>query len=398
VDFDSLEAGFDTYSDDVREHWYDAVAFMREKCPVTRSDAHGGVWFISRYEDVHRVLRESKTFSSSRGALLPPGPNGQLPVELDGQRHKDFRKLMNPFLSAAAVQLHEPAIRRVLRTAIDGIASTPSCDFMEAFTRRFPGVIIFTEFLGIDDPAELEECLGYTGGVAYELNSDDGHGKSNGLEDWSYRFIDRRRRAEPRDDILDAFLGAQVDGEILSDEEVMQVLKLFILGGLDTTSDATANALLHLANDPSLQNRLRNDLSLLPAAVEEFLRFDAIVTANSRCVMDDVEIGGTTIQKGSTVAVIHAAANRDPRAFDSPEHIDIDRKRKLNFTFGAGPHLCVGIHLAKLEMRIALEEVLTRLPEFHLDPASIPRYKQGMARGLEQLQVVFGSPNNAGEE
>jgi cytochrome P450 len=198
------------------------------------------------------------------------------------------------------------------------------------------------------------------------------------------------RRAQPEDDLLSGFIAAEIDGERLTTEDILDISYLFLLAGLDTVTASLGCAVSYLASHPDHQQALRDDPARIPAAVEELLRWETPVPGVPRLTTRDVDIAGTTIPAGQTVTCLLASANTDGAEFPEPESVDFDRPANRHLAFGGGVHRCLGSHLARLEMRVALEELHRRIPAYAIAPGETPVYSMGI-RGTEYLPLVWST-------
>ncbi|MET0362036.1 MAG: cytochrome P450, partial [Sphingobium sp.] len=283
-----------------------------------------------------------------------------IPNELDGAEHRAARMLMNPWFSPKAVNQLKDKIRERAVGLIDRMLDKDSCEFMEAFGRPFP-ITIFLELMGF--PVEqLDTFLKWEFDLLHTTNHEDRARASAQIIDFLWgEFCDRR--VNPRDDLTTKIATAELGGEPLNEDQAKGMLYSLFAGGLDTVASSLSFYFHYLARHPELQARLRADLSLVPYAIEEFLRRFSPVNAR-RMAAQDVELGGVTIRKGEWVFMGYALASLDPTEFPDPMTVDIDRRQIRHAAFASGPHFCIGAHLAKMEIKTALEEWLTRVPPF----------------------------------
>jgi cytochrome P450 len=349
------------------------------------------IWFLLRYEDVHTAFQRPDLFSS-RSVLVYEEKEGQwIPEELDPPEHTKYRQLMNPLFSPGRVQAMEPWIRSFCVSLIEGFAPEGKVDLVDAFARQFP-TRIFMELFGLP-VEEADKFLTWVDGMMHTLPEDD--------PDFSIRLghtatvmsymtdLINERRANRRADIITYLVGCSVDGRPLNDEELLQMCFLMYMAGLDTVAGMLGFTFWHLAKNPDHQRILREDPAAIPDAVEEFLRYYAIVNTG-RVVTQDVEFGGCPMKAGDRVVLPTAPANRDPREVGDASSFVIDRKPNRHIAFGAGPHRCLGSHLARLELRIALEEFHRLIPEYRLeDGASVDQYVGGVSV-VKNLPLVWG--------
>ncbi|MFZ0668306.1 MAG: cytochrome P450 [Acidimicrobiales bacterium] len=353
----------------------------RSECPVAHSDAYGGFYFVTKYEDIRQVLIDTETYTSSDSVTIPKFPMKLIPLNIDPPEQRQYRRIVNPGLSPQRLVEHEPWIREIARGLIDEIAAKETFDFAEEYARPFPRTVIY-RLLGMDSP-ELAEVAQWT-----QMIVDNAHDAPEVMEAneklgaFLANFVAERRAMEPKDDLTSMLIDGSLSDRPLNDEELLQYISLLIFGGLHTTTSALAGMMVWLAQHPDEREQIRNDRSLIPTAVDEFLRYVTPTVYIARTITQETELGGCPLGPGDRVLLGLGAANRDPAKFDRPDEVVLDRSPNQHFVFSAGPHRCVGSHLAKLEVRITLEEVLDRFQEFTVDDPSRLFYTGGEVRGL----------------
>ena len=364
-------------------------AQLRAKCPVAWSDRFGGFFALTRYEDVTKAALDVATFSSAK-ATIPDaaGPDRppRAPVEVDPPVHGDFRDLLNRFFTPDRIRRLEPVIRRTARDLLGRCIALGETDAVASFTFFMP-IQVQCIFLGIS-PEDGETIKNIVNRIIHAGAAGDAiaHKQAN---DEIYAYIDKvidARRKTPYDpnDVISALLNEPVGGRALTHEDVAGVIRLFLQAGHGTTTNSLGSIIRYLASTPSDQKRLREEPKLIPQAIEELLRVWTPVRGVGRRTTHDVEIAGRHIPKGSKVALMVAAANRDSAAFEHADTVDFDRKPNRHIAFGYGIHRCVGASLARAQLRMAVEELLSMTdsfvvmgePEFstwtHLGPAKLP--------------------------
>lgn len=356
---------------------YDA---MRERCPVAHSEFLG--WSVFRHADVNRIVRDHETFSSvSRHLAIPNG--------MDPPEHARFRDALAPHFSPAAMATLEARCREIGADLIGRMAGSGEADVVSAFAEPF-ALRTLCAFLGWPD--ELWECLGgWTHGnqqAAFSRDPAAGRALAKLISEHVKLTLDEHRAAGGASgDVTDALLATEVDGQLLSDDQIVSILRNWIAGE-GTVAGGISLLVLALAENPELQQRLRDEPSLIPAAVEELLRADDPLVANRRTTTRAVDIAGRQIPEGEPVTLMWIAANRDPRAFEAPEEIRVERDTSDSLVWGNGIHLCLGAPLARLEMRVALEELLSRTERFRV--AGGVRRSVYPSDGLAEFMVRFG--------
>jgi cytochrome P450 len=363
---------FDHVSPDLAQNLHETLAYMRAHHPVAHSDEHGGFWVVSRYEDVLRVAQDWKTFSSAHGVSVPGNENvvKAIPEHLDPPLHREYKRLINAFFTPAVVAGYEQRTRALVTGLIDGFVEAGLSDFMADFARPFPGLAFFD--LVLNAPSDRLAELNDMATAVSVPNNPKRHEASQGLYAWIKDFLEARRRQPSRGDVVDAVLAAEIEGRPIAEDDAIGVVLLLILGGLETTAGALGQFMLRFCREPEIPALLRRHPERIPDAVEELLRLEPPFIAIARTAMADTEIGGRQVHKGDKLLIYWASANRDEGEFECPADFDLDRRSNRHLAFGAGPHRCAGSNLARLNLRIALEEVVRRLDDFRLQDDAEP--------------------------
>lgn len=347
-----------------------------------------GSWVVTRAKDLLHVLNNPQLFSSSgwsqnqaiTGAKWP-----LVPIELDGQYHREFRALVMPwFVGPSVERLHE-TIRLRATSLISRFTGQQKCDFVAEFGRPFP-VSIFLDLMGLPQ----EDMPTFLQWVYQLLHNMDPPGRKHAAAS-IIGYLEQAaedRRKTPQDDLITRIVTTHLDGRLLTDDEVIGLLYTLFLAGLDTVASSLGFHFHHLAVDQELQQRLRDNPALIPAAVEEFLRAFSPVTARRKAT-EDTEIGGVKIKAGDWVTVPYSLGSLDPEAFGNPLEIDITRHDKQHFAFAAGPHFCLGSRLARRELAIALEAWTQCLPPFRLQEGEKIRVHGGSVFGIDYLPLTW---------
>lgn len=386
-----------TYGDTYNEVCDELVA----RCPVAHSK--DGYYVVSRYDDIVKTLMDWKTFSSADGiigAVRPPEQPYFKPNETDPPEHTQLRGALTQFFTAAAVASHESGIRVVANKLIDAFIAKGSVDIVPQYADPLPP-IAFCQVVA-NMPAKDMDFLQkvFTDAITGPLEF-RGVNWVKGQE-YLYDLLQKRKKEPRQHDIVDAVLHFEFpDGKPYTDDDRAGSLAQIVAAGATTTGAVISGAIYHLATNVEDRKRLQADFSLIPRAVEEFLRVFVSAPNNGRRVMKDVEIGGTVLhgphdgEKGDYIIYNLGGANRDPSVFKCPEKLDIDRHPNPHLSFAQGHHRCIGLHLARLNIKIAIETFLTRIPEFSLPPGFEPRYLGGITRSIVTLPVTFGSKTTA---
>jgi cytochrome P450 len=372
---------------------YPIWARARRECPVIYTESNGmgdrATYHVTRYPDVEHVLRAGKTFSSSINAEHIGQFMGELILAMDGSEHRAYRSLVaHAFRASALERWDTDLIRPTIARLLDAIAPAGRGDLARDITSKYP-VQVICGLVGVplEDSAQFHRWaeLINTG----PLHPERGHAASQAMREYLAPIVDDRRR-NPRDDLISDLVHAEIDGHQLTDEKIYGFLRLLLPAGAETTYRVMGNALVALLTHPDTMGRVVADRSLLPAVIEETLRWETSVTQVSRVAATDTEIGGCPVEAGAPVSVITGSANRDETRYEAPDDWRIDRPPQNHLAFGTGQHQCLGMHLARLELRVGLDEILTRLPNLRLDPDAAPPVIQGFAfRGPDAIPVRF---------
>jgi cytochrome P450 len=366
-------------------------------CPVVHSDNHGGFHVVSRFGDVARIASDWETFSSAQGITIPPygTPRPMMPIELDPPEQGDFRRALAPRVSVRRMAELEDSLREICRRLLAPLAAGESYDFMSDFAEVFPIEAFWQEPLmgpPVHSPITEGDWLGAFQRWSQELHHDDELSAAASASINSY--IDdvlAERRKNPRDDMPTQLITQEVGGRMLSLDEVHDTLLLMFAAGIETTKSALGNMLHYLAHHPEQRRRLAAEPSLIPTAVEELLRLVGPNQGVKRTATVDTEVGGCPVGKGEAVLIMWAAANLDEEEFPEPDEFVVDRTPNRHLAFGRGVHKCIGLHFARLELKVALEEVLAVAPAFEITvPEEELEWAVGIDRTLVHLPVERG--------
>ena len=377
---------------------YPVYAALRERDPVHRSGLMNA-WLFTRHADIDTILRDHRLFSNDpRKGTLSRRQRAGLPADdeftmlfLDPPDHKRLRALVNKAFTPKAVNALEPHIRSLLSSLLDDIDDPAGFDLMQTVAQPLP-VIVIAEMLGIppEDRAQFKIWSDQRARTlepsidARERALADAANKA--LNDY-FRPIIEERRAAPQDDIVSALAQAEEEGDRLTELEMLNMLRLLLIAGNETTTNLIGNGVLALLRHPDQLQRLRDDPSLIPLAVDELLRFDSPVQTDFRRALEDCEVNGFPLKKRDNIVLLLGAANRDPDVFDEPDRLDVGRGDRSHLSFGRGIHHCIGAPLARLEGRIVLEMLLERYSQINLRGEQ-PRFRNSIVlRGLESLPV-----------
>jgi cytochrome P450 len=385
---------YDPYAYEIHEDPYPLYKRLRDEAPLYRSDRHG-FWTLSRHSDILEALKDFETFSNRNGVSLDrdafhsDAETTMSFLAMDPPRHTRMRGLVSRGFTPRRVTDLEPRIRELATRYLEECAERGSFDFIADFAGKLPMDVI-SELLGLpgNDRAMLREWAdtvvhreeGVAGvppaaaGAALRL-----------LQYFQAHVAERRTR--PRGDLTEALLEAEIEGDRLSEREILGFLFLMVIAGNETTTKLLANALYWLWRNPGERVRLRADPSLISRWVEETARYDNSSQAVARILTRDCALYGNRLRKGEKVVLLIGSANRDERAFEDADRYDLTRNTRASLSFGHGTHYCLGAALARLEGRVALEEVWQRFPEYDVDPEGIVRIHSVNVRGFAALPI-----------
>jgi cytochrome P450 len=368
---------------------------LRGQCPIAHSDRWGGSWLPTKYSDVQRIAQDHAHFSSSDVGVLsftdeerPPPPIDipLHPIDADQPVHTWTRRLLLPWFSHTRVDQYEPYTRELCNRLIDGFVESGSADAAGDYARQIP-VRVISLIIGV--PEDMADT--FTGWVQDVLEFAHDEARVARGRDALIAYLLgllADRRANPGDDLMSDLLHAEVDGEPVEDLIVMGIVALTIIAGVDTTWSSIGSAMLHLATHPDDVQRLIDEPEIMPLAIEELLRAYSPVTM-ARITVEDIEVAGCPMKAGDKVLMNFPGANRDPEMFEHPDEVILDRAQNRHVAFGAGIHRCAGSNLARMELRVAVEEWIKRIPSFHLADGAEVTWAGGQVRGPRQVPVVF---------
>jgi len=368
---------------------------LRTGCPVARSDRWGGSFMPTRYADVAAVAHDVEHFSSRDVGVVGGGSEvevegmpeiGLPPIDSDPPVHGWARRLILPWFSHNRVEGYEQMTRDLCNELIDSIIAKGHGDVAQDYAQRIP-VRVISWMLGV--PAELSDT--FTEWVRDTLEF--GHDPERSVPAWNaiatfFFGALEERKVNPGTDLVSDLLNAEVDGAPVPDIHILGTLALALVAGVDTTWSGIGSAMWHLATHDADRRRLVDEPELIPTAIEELLRAYSPVTM-ARIVASDTEIAGCPVKAGDRVLLSFAAANRDPAAFEQADEIVIDRAQNRHIAFGVGIHRCAGSNLARMELRVAVETWLQRIPDFRLADGAEVTWAGGQVRGPRSVPVQF---------
>ncbi|MBW8754943.1 MAG: cytochrome P450 [Sphingomonadales bacterium] len=371
---------------------------MRGHCPVARTEAYGGFWVLTRYRDIVRVARDDETFSLRAGLAIPsnrePGdPPFVLPGDLDPPQSLVYRRLLEPLVTPAALTAMEPWVRQLARELVDGFIEKGEADLVGDLAAPLTAIVTL-RLSGLpetDWPQYVSERR-ETAATARDPEED----MRRVYDRFTWTLVQFRERIEAQrthpveGGLIARLLAARIDGRPLEEWELIAILINFVSGGLETTQALLGSAWVHLARNPDQRDDLRNNLAMMPRAVEEMLRYFTPQPGLARMVTADTELGGVSLRQGEKVFMAWASANRDEAVFERADEFDIRRNPNRHLTFGIGAHHCLGANLTRQEARICMDEVLRRLPDYRvIEEALQPIPDVSTVSGYLSVPVTF---------
>ena len=370
---------------------HSVYAELRRTAPVHRDPA-SGLWGISTYELVEYASTHPKIFSSANGSRPFTGAINHM-IDMDNPAHIKRRGLVSKGFTPRRIAEHEPRLRQLCDDIIDTICERGWADFVHDVAAQLP-VIVIADMLGVL-PEDRHDVLEWSEGMLGTLGVGDDDVVERQMKsaiawhEYATRVV-AQRRAEPADDLISILINAEIDGECLTDEDVIGETLLILIGGDETTRHVIAGGTEQLLRDRRHWDAVRADRSLIPATVEEMLRWVSPIKNMCRTMTRDYEFGGAELAEGDQVLLMYEAANYDEAHFDEPETFKPDREPNDHVAFGVGSHFCLGSNLARLELRVMLDRVLDRIPDLALSgDGPLERRRNNFISGIEKMPVEF---------
>jgi len=346
---------------------------------------------VTRREHVEEALRRTAMFSWTEVPMDLGNIRPLIPLQIDPPQHVKYRRILDPLFAPKKMALLEAEVVGLVDKFVDAFIARGSCDLHEEFAVPLP-CTVFLRMMGLpyDD---LEMFLKVKDDIIRPpgLTMDDQAPHRRKAGETVYEYFEKviaKRKQNQTDDLLAQIMAGEVDGERLTDEEVMDVCFLFIIAGLDTVTDSLDCFFAYLAQEPEQRKLLVEDETAIPSAVEELLRWESPVPAVPRVATEDVEFGGCPVKKGTQVMLLLGSANTDDSAHPGLDTVDLRRNPNPHLAFGGGVHRCLGSHLARIELRVALREFHRRIPDYWLAPGTVLEYTPGL-RSLHTLPLEF---------
>lgn len=370
---------------------------LREAGPVVDMGEEMGMVLVGTDEHARYVLQHPEIFSSGIDAVAIGQVRPLIPLQIDPPSHKNYRKLLDPIFAPKQVAKLEEGTRKLVKGLIDEVVDAGACNFHTAIAEPLP-TTVFLQLLGLP-VTRAKEFIALKDGIIRPpvKTAEERVAYVTEVGKKIYAVLQEaidQRVEERSDDFISMFLDAEVDGHRLTNDDVLDIGYLFFLAGLDTVTASLDCMLSFLAQNPDHRRQLVEDPSLIPHAIEEMLRWETPVQGIVRITTEDTEVGGCPIPKGKTVTVMLASANTDEQSWPEVDSVDFDRPENRHLAFGGGVHRCLGSHLARMELRVALDEWHKAIPDYRIKDGVTLLYSQGL-RAVENLELVWDTKENA---
>ncbi len=386
---------YDPYDWRIHEDPYPTYARLREEAPVYYNEKLD-FYALSRHADVLAGFRNPVDYSNAQGVSLERDVIEARAVMsflgMDPPEHTRIRTLVSSGFTPRRVRALEPRIRELATHYLDALVERGECEFIEDFAGKLPMDVI-SEMLGVPEDAR-DQLRSWADTVLHREEGNSsvppaGMEAAANMLGYFNRHVDQRRRRPGNDDLTDALIRTEIEGDRLEDRDIIAFLFLMIIAGNETTTKLLANALYWLAKNPDQRKKVDQNPGLIPGWAEETLRYDPSSQLIARTLTRDVEVEGKTMPAGARVALLIGSANRDERAFDSPEVYDVERSTTASLSFGQGTHFCLGASMARLEAQISLEEVQRRLRNWSVREDELVRMHSSNVRGFSRFPISF---------
>lgn len=379
---------FDIYGDArLTEDLHASYATLHHDAPdIFYTPRNGGHWVFSRFDDISEVVKDYEHFSA-REMQIPrvANPPVFIPLSLDPPANMPYRHALMPFFTPKAVADMEPRVREFAREIVNAVAAKGECDFVQDVAAQFP-VSVFMELMGM--PLERLRDFRAIADSFFKARTNEEIGRVGERIIGLMTELVELRRKEPADDLISKMVRFQIEGRDISLGELQSALFVMFLGGMDTVTNVSSYTYRYLATDPELQERLGADPAAIARFTEEGIRSFGVVNT-PRVVTKDCERFGVKFREGDMVLCLLPLGSRDDRRFDDPNRFNIDRETMSHLTFSVGPHICLGMHLARLEIRVLTEEWVKRIPSFHLKPGVRHHSRPGTVMAIENLPLQW---------
>jgi cytochrome P450 len=384
LEVEDLAPHLDLFDPSHSERLWEVLSYARTACPVLKTDADEGYYIVTRYDDLRAVLEDPQTYSSVQAGLRGV-PLPMPPLTEDPPRHIEYRRALNKYLSRSFLSRYAADVRDTARTLLDNLVPRGRFDFMADYAIPFTSRNLARVILDDSNAERIQRAIA----IATRISSEGDPQAFFDMAALAEEFLrDRAASGSQRDDVLSAIVNGTVEGRPLTLQEQVGATMIMFTGGLDTTKAALGNIAFHLAEDPALEQRLR-DPEWIKADLDEFLRYESPITFMARTVTRDTELGGCPLKPGDRVAVHYASANRDESRFEHADRLDFGRQRNPHAAFGLGPHRCIGMHFARLQIETAFGELLSRVTNLRIPQDARVQTAVGIVLSPEHLPVAF---------
>lgn len=384
ADVADLAPHLDLFDPAHSERLWEVLGYARSACPVLKTDADDGYYIVTRYDDLRTVLEDPQTYSSEQAGLRGV-PIKMPPLTEDPPRHLEYRRMLNKYLSRSFLSKYVEDVRETARELLDKLIPLGRFDFMTDYAIPFTSRNLARVILDDGNAERIQRAIS----IATRISGEGDPAAFFEISALAEELLrERAASGSQRDDVLSAIVHGTVEGRPLTLEEQVGATTILFTGGLDTTKAALGNIARHLAEDPDLEQRLR-DAEWIKGDLDEFLRYESPIMFMARTVTHDTELGGCPLKAGDRVAVHYAAANRDDARFDHPDELSFDRERNPHAAFGLGPHRCIGLHFARLQIEVAFSELLARVTNLRIPPGAKVESAVGVVLTHEHLPVTF---------
>jgi len=384
LEVEDLAPHLDLFDPSHSERLWEVLSYARTACPVLKTDADKGYYIVTRYDDLRTVLEDPETYSSVQAGLRGV-PLPMPPLTEDPPRHIEYRRALNKYLSRSFLSRYAADVRDTARTLLDNLVPRGRFDFMTDYAIPFTSRNLARVILDDSNAERIQRAIA----IATRISSEGDPQAFFDMAALAEEFLrDRAASGSQRDDVLSAIVNGTVEGRPLTLQEQVGATMIMFTGGLDTTKAALGNIAYHLTEDPALEQRLR-DPEWIKADLDEFLRYESPITFMARTVTRDTELGGCPLKPGDRVAVHYASANRDESRFEHADRLDFGRQRNPHAAFGLGPHRCIGMHFARLQIETAFSELLSRVTNLRIPQDGHVQTAVGIVLSPEHLPVAF---------
>ena len=388
TDSNPLGAGMDP---EALAHPQPLYGMMRDIGAVIDMGPEANMVLIGRDEDARYVLQHPEIFSSGIDAVHIGQIRPLIPLQIDPPKHRNYRRLLDPIFAPKQIAPLEEATRTLVRELLAPLAAATSCNFHTALAEPLPSTV-FLQLLGLPT-SRAAEFIDLKNGIIRPVAGtvEERNAAVSATGEKIYAVLQEvidERAADPKSDFISLFLGAEVDGERLTHDDVLDIGYLFFIAGLDTVTASLDCMIAYLAQHPAQRQRLVDNPLLIPAAIEEMLRWESPVAGVVRITTEATEVAGCPIAAGKVVSVMLGSANTDERFWERADDVDFDREVNRHIAFGGGVHRCLGSNLARMELRVALEEWHAAIPDYRLAEGNVLQYSQGL-RAIDNLELVW---------